>query len=460
MNRFLILAFFLPLLAFAVPVKPALAGCCPPPATCPGCNCSKPVGECMNFCVCVSEYERGKPSDPLTTMGHITDEFRKQRIWIVEKFFKDDKPGDHVGLLGAMQLMTSQLVATGMQQVEIIGTFFDAKHQLETQRLFQEMTARAHKDYQPSEELCNVGTASKSLYASSRNNDLTASVFSRRTIDRQLLAKDAVGSTGRESDLNARLVQFVKKYCNPKDNAGELEYLCKKSENKKELFNKDVNFTSTLETPLSLKLDFTAKDTENSDDEQALFALTSNLFAHEAFPFVSANSFVKPDGKPDFGKAAQYLDARALVAKRSVAANSIGAIAALKSEGDKEARPFIYALMKELGGDAMSETDIKEYLGEDPSYFAQMEILSKKLYQTPAFYAGLYDKPANVQRKEVALQAITLMQKRDLYRSYLRSEMVLAVMLEAALEDEINRVMNETSPMRQIGREANTGGKS
>jgi len=40
--------------------------------------------------------------------------------------------------------MTNQLTATSMQQVQIIGSFFDAKHQLETQRMFQQMTAEAH----------------------------------------------------------------------------------------------------------------------------------------------------------------------------------------------------------------------------------------------------------------------------------------------------------------------------
>jgi hypothetical protein len=47
--------------------------------------------------------------------------------------------------------MTEQLSAVAMQQMEIIGTFLDAKQQLETQRLFQEMAAQAQKDYTPSE---------------------------------------------------------------------------------------------------------------------------------------------------------------------------------------------------------------------------------------------------------------------------------------------------------------------
>ena len=150
------------------------------------------------------------------------------------------------------------------------------------------------------------------------------------------------------------------------------------------------------------------------------------------------------------------MDARAISAKRAVASNSMGAITAMKVKGTDDSQPFIYALIKEMGGDDMSVDEIKELIGEKPSYFAQMEILTKKLYQNPNFYTELYDKPANVMRKDVAIQAATLMQKRDLYRSYLRSEMVLAVMLEAALQSEQNRIMNEINKAKE-GDGARTG---
>jgi hypothetical protein len=48
-----------------------------------------------------------------------------------------------------MAAMTKQMTTVGLQATKVIGTFFDAKHQLETQRLFQTLMAEAHKDYQP-----------------------------------------------------------------------------------------------------------------------------------------------------------------------------------------------------------------------------------------------------------------------------------------------------------------------
>ena len=74
-------------------------------------------------------------------------------------------------------------------------------------------------------------------------------------------------------------------------------------------------------------------------------------------------------------------------------------------------------------------------IGLRPSYYAQLELLAKKIYQNPDFYANLYDKPANVKRKRVALQAIELMLDRAIYESQIRQEMAASVLLSARLRE-------------------------
>lgn len=424
----------------------AFANKCIPP-TCGAC-CPSVIGACQDSCLCVSNGETGAPDQPKTTLGHITEEFKKQRKWLVDQFFKEPNAKDGLGILAALKAMTTQLTTVGMLQVEAIGGFFDAKHQLETQRLFQQLTARAHKDYSPNEELCEIGTISRSLAASSRNKELTKVVFSKRATDRNLLANDTPSMEGTFSDKRTRLRQFIKKYCDKGDNMGNLNLLCMKSENRRELFNKDINFTATIDTPLTLDVDFSGQGkSDTTDDEEALFALTSNLFAHELAPEKTQNNFLTRDGEPNLeGAAGAYLDWRALTAKRSVATNSLASIIAEKAKGDTQAQPFIYSFIQEMTKGKNTElapAEIEKLLGDKPSYYAQMEVLTKKLYQNPNFYSDLYDKPANVLRKDVAIQAATLMQKRDLYHSYLRSEMLLAVMLETTLADEQNRIDNE-----------------
>src|SRR5690606_24858080 len=112
---------------------------------------------------------------------------------------------------------------------------------------------------------------------------------------------------------------------------------------------------------------------------------------------------------------------------------SFAAITAMRAAGDPESQPYLYKMVQELG---VPDDDIEKMLGKHPSYFAQMELLTKKAFQNPVFYTDLYDKPANIDRKGAALQALGLMQDRDMYESLLRSEAVLSVLLEMMIAEE------------------------
>ena len=88
----------------------------------------------------------------------------------------------------------------------------------------------------------------------------------------------------------------------------------------------------------------------------------------------------------------------------------------------------------------MPSDDVYKIIGQDPSYYAQLELLAKKIYQSPEFYSNLYDKPANVARKGVALKAIDLMLDRAIFESQIRQEMSTSVLLSARLRGEFRDV--------------------
>lgn len=416
------------------------AHCCP---TCSCSACCSNVGRSSKGCTCVSTNETGTVGDSSTTLGHITKEFFDHKTWMVETFIRDRNEGNSLGVIAALQLMTTELTTVGMQYVHAVGLFFDAKHQLEIQNLFQVLTAKAHKDYHPSEGVCDFGSSIKSLSSSSRLTIPTQISLSKRALDRQTLARDTLAYDGEESDKNLRLISFIKDFCNTSDNGGNLSLLCTKSENQRLLFNRDIDFSKTLAGTLTLNLNFTNSTITN--DEKSFMALMANLFAHETFPKVVQNALVlnEDNSKLSVEGYEAILDQRSVMAKRSVAVNSIASIAALKAEGDAESAPFIYAVMKELGGNGMTTDQVRAYIGDNPSYYGQMEVVSKKLYQNPDFFTDLMDKPANVARKEVTVQAAELMQKRDIYHSILRSEATIATMLETALEEEQIFVTNQ-----------------
>lgn len=420
---------------------PACDSCC----SCSGGVCGGFVMDCKTAAVNTSETHKNYTND------FTKHEFVIHREWMVKVFFE-------MHILPALMLFAEQISAMAMHQVVVIGSFLDAKHQLETQRLFQQLMARAHKDYHPSEGMCTFGTNIRSLAASDRNMDLSAIGISNRVLQRELLSGDSLATQGRSSDFLSRLKQFREIYCSPKDNGNGLDLLCPNPQDGTRV-NKDINYTATFDSPMTLELDLTEEgdidhednqhETTLSADEEDVFALAANLYAHTVAPSIPQAFLSDENGTINPTGAEHYMNIRSIAAKRSVARNSFASIAAMKSQGEKEVQPYLFALVKEMG--IKDEEELKKYLGERPSYYAQMEILTKKLYQNPSFYSELYDKPANVERKNVSMKAIELMQKRDIYRSILRSEAILSVMLETALMEEQDRIVNEIKVLPEDG---------
>lgn len=390
------------------------------------CNvtCKSKIKDCAkNACVCQSD------KDTPITKQHITDEFIQHRKWIVESLWE-------AHLLPAMMLMTEQISAVAMHQMFAVGAMFDAKHQLETQRIIEDMQATAHKTYQPDETLCQVGTNTRSLAASDRNTDLTQYALAKTLLERGLLNGDGISGGGPRDDTRSRMAHFKKTYCDKSGFDGGMTNVCNISEPSQ--INRDINFIAAIDQEKTLNIDFSeaAVDTDETD----VIALAHNLYGQKLFPYLQGDKLALPDGRLIRDNAFVYMDMRALMAKRSVAQAAYVAQAALKSEGTQDVKPYLTAILKEMG---IPETEIDLIIGERPSYHAQMELLTKILYQTPNFYAELYGKPTNIDRKVVSMQAIGLMQRRDMYRSNLRREAIEAVWLEGALEDLEGKADND-----------------
>ena len=368
------------------------------------------------------------------TREHMSDEWENHRNDYMIDWFWNTK------LAPALQMMTEQLVTVAMQQMMILGAFIDAEEQLETQRLIQDMTARAHKDYHPSLGMCEIGTATKSLASAKRQATLSSHTLARRLMDRELAsATETTIAENRDNDKKSRVVQFINRYCDVKDNNNTLDLLCDVSAAAAHR-NLDINYTTLIDLPKTVR--FNTEDTaeggplDNHDEE--IFAMSANLYASN-IPNPFTESFFKeePDIEQDGVDKALILDARSIAAKRSVAQNSYNAIVGMKANGRENAEEVKMNLDNVLKQFGITNADqLNIYLGERPSYHSQMEILTKTLYQRPEFYTNLYDKPANVDRTAAAIQAISLMQNMDHYNSQLRSEMLLSVLLETKLLEE------------------------
>ncbi len=377
-------------------------------------------------------------------------EFLRLERFIVHEMWEES-------ILPAMMLAAEQFTAVAIQQVMAVGTFFDAKQQLETQQLLQVMQARAHKDFVPSVDMCNFGTMIKSLAKTERKSEVNAVILSQRSQDRQLGNAHSAGTYGNDIDKYNRIQQFSAKYCNEKDRQNALVTVCSAlawgglTVAQRQQLDRDIDFFSVIDSPWTIKMDFTntvisaaGPPAVDNIEEEDIMALASNLFSHDIFPRPPPRLLVNRRPTDSLTEMQEtYLTLRSIVAKRSVAENSFNAIAAMKADGSTatdaggnvvpmNARIFLEPVLTELGVPA---AEVLALIGENPSYYAQMELLTKKAFQNPDFFTNLYDTPANVDRKLVALQALKLMQKFDLFKSFLRNEASFSVLLELSVFD-------------------------
>lgn len=348
--------------------------------------------------------------------------FQRIELWMVKILFEKY-------LLPNFFYMINQLSAIPLLQMQVVGAFLDAKHQMETQRLFQYMNAQTFRDYYPSEGLCSISTLSRSIMASDQKQNATVAALSQGSIKRQLLNANRNAAEGTISDRAGRMKQFREKYCEAKDNNGAFVKICGSSVAQLRK-NRDIDYGRLLSEPMTLNIDFANAPASGAQAEthEDFFALASNLYSHEVMRQIPSAFLQDRNSIQE-----TYMDFRSIIAKRSVAEQSFFAIAALKTPGDvsAESYAFLLELMKEMG---FAEDEAKRLLSENPSYYQQLELVSRKMFQRPEFYVDLMDKPANVARKGVALQALSLLPRRELFKSALRTEAMLAILLELEIE--------------------------
>ncbi len=239
--------------------------------------------------------------------------------------------------------------------------------------------------------------------------------------------------------------------------------------------NRDVNYTRLIEDNRTLEVDFT-NDTlaydktgfgtlvssgffggvaQEGDEEDVLY-MAQHLYGGRVLSRDLSEAVLRSLSAQNI-----YFTLRSVAAKRTVAQATFNAIVGLKAAGTTEmsktfgsggtlsihptgevvvqelhqTRRYMLAIMNELLPAQPESTagNLFDLIGYSPSYFSQLEILAKRIYQNPDFYSNLYDTPANVKRKRVAMKAIELMVDRSMYESQLRREMTISVLLSSEL---------------------------
>lgn len=378
----------------------------------------------------------------------IDKEFSDQEKWFNNEFLD-------TGLMPQLQRLGQQMISMAMYQMFGVGTLLDSKMQLETQRVMQKAAAEAQSDYYPAMGVCVFGTNVRSLASAERRGEYTRYVMSQRAQERQLGHRNALGADGLHYDLRSRLAQYKERYCDTQHNAGALAQFCGAGNaDRGQTKSRDINFGQVVDQPRTLEIDFTDGE-DPTNDEIDIFALADNLYGRTLLSRIPEANFQQQENRE------KLIDLRSAMAKRSVAENSFYTIVGMKSLGSlpegealssQDTSDYMKVILRGVG---VPEEEIADFLSSNPSYFAQMEVLTKRVFQRPAFYADLYDKPANIERKSVSMLAVQLMQNFDLWDSYLRQEQMLSVWLELDLKETQDDVSNRINRLRATNRRIN-----
>lgn len=352
--------------------------------------------------------------------------------------------------------MTQQLGNLAMQHMAVLGRFFDAEQQLDTRLDYQRLSAEAHKDYHPSDTMCRFGSFTRSIARTDSKADADKLTLNDMFTSTNNNLTNAPGSFGPYTDLQTRIGHFKKTYCNPADYNGALETMCAYNDSTgsgvgaadKNRINNDIDFARVIDQKLTINLNMIedpAPGSAASSHEEDVYMLGRNLYWPESLPELvelSQNAVRRDFTSRQDGALRR---ARALLAAQGVAQNTYinhvsQKASAAEGEGANSGWNFMKTLMRDFN---LSDDEINAALGEFPSYYAQMDVLTKKMYQSPNFYTNLYDKPANVERISTSMEAIRLMQMRDHYKSVLRREMLLSAMLA----NQVNKPVRDVKAM-------------
>lgn len=317
-----------------------------------------------------------------------------------------------------------------LSQVAVVGAFLDGSVFNDTLRDLDAENAKSLRSYTPSEQICRFGTLTRSLSASDARVDLNRMMLSKVGLSRNLGTVSSVASAGRGLDTQFRLKTFVEQFCDLKDNGSGLRGLCQVATAVEDVgFNRDVDYTRLLDQGPTINADLT--NANWTKDETNVIMLGHFLYGHlQQKKRISGSELENTPGRSQL-----YREYRSVFARRAAAQNSYNTLAAMKMAGSGASDQYMKEILAQIG---IANGDELKYLGAKnaseaevkSSYNAQMNLLTKQIFQDPSFYANLMDSRANVKRTSAAIQGIGLMQDRDIYKSMERSEMLLAILVE------------------------------
>jgi hypothetical protein len=330
--------------------------------------------------------------------------------------------------------MTDAIVATLIEKNYNKSRLNDAQNATKYQLALDQENASLVQQGQVSQGVCSHATAANSLFASERKATINTKILSNILKDQDLLNASGVTKNGALRDKEARQADIMQYYCDPSAYASSQDYKKECKAKNPALFDKDIDATYFLSTVQTLKLNW--NDSKTSDDERAAMAFAQYLYNNQGNDRID----LTPDDQGNPKNINEFMEARSLQAIRNVARNSYLKQIGLKSSGAGGNTEFLKAAFNNLGVPA---ADIKDIVTDNPSYYAQMGVLTKTLLQNPQFYVNTGVGSTNLIQLSQTLAAVHSMQKRDIFEAFRRREMLMSLLAELKIRNKQTTIASQ-----------------
>ena len=317
---------------------------------------------------------------------------------------------------------TSTVLSSQKNALEIKSNLSTYMQHMRAQAVMQQKRYDTKIALQPDEGACTVITATQSLISSDAKSKGAQSVMTRRGLGRSLGVAGDMASRGPDQDRLARFQFASSRYFTGQEMGGALADYATATDDRR--FRADVSPHTLLEKgTLAIDLD----DDVLTADEEDIFSLKTNLYNHKTLTRLSASDL------RDVGSFDELDDLQGLAAFRAISEFSFDSIVALKASGDSNSGFYIEAILRDLGYDSLM---IDRHLGavtagsRRPSYLKQLEILAKTIQITPDRQIAETVNATEAARRLAIREAVELMVKFEIYRSYQRSTVMAATLHE------------------------------
>ncbi len=352
------------------------------------------------------------PTPGSGTEQHIKTKFYNERDDLEDWMYHDFADM----IIEALQQKSQQLTVSDQNATTSRASRTDAEIANDAAQETAEDQAEVATEMAPRTNLCVATGATVELASSEEGGQRTQAAAAEATTRYHSYGGGGAAPRGEGWEKQERLKSCKDTYCNPDDFRGAVGVALGITAGGNRRVDNDIDVNRTLIEPLTLDIMPGNTSDSSSPAFRDIMEMSKNLYGNEMFYDLTPQRLDR-----------DLFDIRQIQAKRNVLLESFMAQVGLKSKGLNPVSAQTTAVFERLG---LPDEVIQRDLKGQPSYYALMDVVTRKLYQDADYYVQLVDDPAANDRIMASGKAFQNMLSRDMAATLQRQEILYSMLLE------------------------------